>query len=120
MELMTSGALPGRPGLLGAVRPKSGHSLDQLVAPLGVKYGHHELVKHPAYLLLGIANVLVLVSLILTAVTFQDRIERHEGLTWRSRFVAESRRHPRVRTTQLACLTAAFVLCVSYFVTLFA
>lgn len=75
--------------------------------------------KHPADWLLFFGSLLSVVVAILGVLTLPDR-RRYEGLTWQARFVAENRRHPGVRATQLVCLTTAVVLLISYAVTLVA
>lgn len=74
--------------------------------------GHHELVKYLADSLLFCASLLSVVAALLGIVTLPDR-RQYAGLTWRARFVAENRRHPRVRVIQLVCLTAAVVLLIT-------
>src|SRR5258708_19297127 len=56
-------------------------SLDRLVAPLGAKYGHDEIVKD---LLLGCASLLVFGNATLNAVMFEGRRRRYRGVPWRA------------------------------------
>jgi hypothetical protein len=106
------------PALLrGTVRPKSGRSLDRLVAPLGAEYGHDEIVRD---LLLGCASLLVFGNATLNVVMFESRRRRYRGVPWRARFAVEMRHHPRALVIQLVSLALAFVLLISYVVTLFA
>jgi hypothetical protein len=72
-------------------------------------------VRHPADLLLALGSLLVLTSVMVNAVTLDDRSQRPAtGPTWRARFVAENRRRPVVRGIQLGSLAAALVLYASY------
>ena len=63
-------------------------------------------------LLLGIASALTLVGALLGAVAMSDMPDGNKGLPWRARFVAENRRHPRLRGTAMACLAAALVVSI--------
>jgi hypothetical protein len=76
-------------------------------------------VKHPPALLGLIASLLIVVASISNLLAERDRSDSYKGLTWRARFVAEYRRHPRLRATSMACLAVALPLLISYFVVLF-
>jgi hypothetical protein len=77
-------------------------------------------VRHPVYLLLAIASVLTLASAAITLATLEDQSKHPpKRRTWWAKFVAEYRRRPLLRGTQLACLAIALVLYVSYFIVVF-
>ena len=67
-------------------------------------------IMGPVHLLLGIASVLTLVGALLGAAAMSDMPDGNRGLPWRARFVAENRRHPRLRGTAMACLAAALAV----------
>lgn len=69
--------------------------------------------------MLGIAGVLSVVGSISNLIAARDRTDNYKGLTWRARFVAEHRRHPRLHATSIACLAVTVPLVISYFLVLF-
>lgn len=77
-------------------------------------------VKHPAYLLVGLASALVCAGSVLNLIAVSDQWGRYKDLPRRARFVAVNRDHPRLRGTAIACLMVALVFSISYVVTLFA
>jgi hypothetical protein len=70
-------------------------------------------------LLLGIGSALTLAGALLGAVAISDMPDGNKGLTWRARFVAENRRHPRLRGTAMACLATALVVSIVWVVARF-
>lgn len=77
-------------------------------------------VKHPAYLMLGLASALVCAGSVLNLIAVSDRWGRYKDLPWRARFVAVNRDHPLLRGTAMVCLMLSLVFAISYVVTLFA
>jgi hypothetical protein len=76
-------------------------------------------VGYLADLLLGIGTVLILAGSLLNLLALSNGAGRGDGLTWRARFMAENRRHPRLRGAAIACLLAALIVYIGYAVTLF-
>ena len=77
-------------------------------------------MRHPVYLLLAVGSALVLAGTMMNVVTLEDRSKHPpQGRTWWAKFVAENRRRPLLRGSQLACLAVALVLYVSYFIVVF-
>jgi hypothetical protein len=76
-------------------------------------------VKYSADLMRGMGDALVVVGSVLNILALRDRPNDYKGLTWRARFVAENRRHPRLRGAAMACLAVAVLLLIGYAITLF-
>lgn len=64
---------------------------------------------HPPDLMLLIGSALLLAGSVLNGIAMADRPDGAERLTWRARFVAENRRHPRLRGVAIVCLGAALI-----------
>lgn len=70
-------------------------------------------VKHPAYLMLVLGSALVCVGSVSNLIAVSKTWGDYKDLPRRARFVAENRRHPRLRGTARVCLAAAVVLYIS-------
>lgn len=74
-------------------------------------------MKHPADLMLSIGSTLTIVASVLHAISLADQPDGGRRLTWKARFVAANRRHPRIRGTAMARLAAALIAYIGFAVT---
>ncbi len=74
-------------------------------------------MKYPAELILGIGGALSVVGSVLNSVSLLDLPDDDRKLTWKARFVAANRRHPRMHGTAMACLAASLFLFIGFVLT---
>ena len=74
-------------------------------------------LKHPADLLWTIGVALTGVASVLTAISLSDQPDGARRLTWRARFVAANRRHPRLRGVAVGCLAVSLIAFIGFAVT---
>lgn len=71
-------------------------------------------MKQPADLMMGIGSTLTVVASVLNLAALSDQPGGDQRLTWRARFVAVNRRHPRMRSTAMVCLVAALIADIGF------
>src|ERR1017187_1018975 len=112
-------ALPGSPGILAGDQVRDLTAMIVWWSSSAVFLKAHRFIvryegrigsmKHPADLLCTIGVALTGVASVLHAISLSDQPDGARRLTWRARFVAANRRHPRLRGVAMACLAVALI-----------